>query len=63
MQGMLDHFAHTLIGMDPGRIEHIWQLLYRGHYFEGGKIAGAVISAVEIALWDLLGKSLGGSGL
>lgn len=59
MQGMLDHFAPTLIGRDPGRIEHIWQQLYRGHYFEGGKIAGAVISAVDIALWDLLGKSLG----
>lgn len=59
MLGMLEHFAHTLIGQDPGRIEHIWQLLYRGHYFEGGKIAGAVVSAVDIALWDLLGKSLG----
>lgn len=58
MQGMLDHFADILIGMDPRRIEHIWQLLYRGAYFEGGKIVGAVISAVDIALWDILGKSL-----
>lgn len=58
MQGMLDHFADILIGMDPRRIEHIWQLLYRGAYFEGGKIGGAVISAVDIALWDILGKSL-----
>ncbi|MGI8482746.1 MAG: mandelate racemase/muconate lactonizing enzyme family protein [Thermomicrobiales bacterium] len=58
MQGMLEHFADILIGMDPRRIEHIWQLLYRGAYFEGGKIVGAVISAVDIALWDILGKSL-----
>ena len=58
MQGMLDHFGDILIGMDPRRIEHIWQLLYRGAYFEGGKIVGAVISAVDIALWDILGKSL-----
>ncbi|MBA2277438.1 MAG: mandelate racemase/muconate lactonizing enzyme family protein [Chloroflexia bacterium] len=59
MQGMLDHFAHGLVGEDPRRIEHTWQLLYRGAYFEGGKITAAVISAIDIALWDILGKSLG----
>ena len=59
MQGMLEHFSHTLLGQDPTRIEHLWQMLYRGHYFEGGKIAGAVVAAVDIALWDILGKSLG----
>ncbi|MGB3305046.1 MAG: mandelate racemase/muconate lactonizing enzyme family protein [Thermomicrobiales bacterium] len=58
MQGMLEHYADLIVGMDPRRIEHIWQLLYRGAYFEGGKIAGAVISAIDIALWDILGKSL-----
>jgi len=36
MQGMSDDFAQFLVGMDPRRIEHIWQTLYRGHYFEGG---------------------------
>ena len=59
MQGMLDHFKRFLIGEDPRRIEHLWQTMYRGAYFEGGKIAGATISAIDIALWDILGKSLG----
>jgi galactonate dehydratase len=59
MQGALEHFARILIGMDPRRIEHIWQRLYRGHYFEGGKIIGATISAIDIALWDILGQALG----
>lgn len=58
MQGMLEHLSRFLIGEDPGRIEHIWQTCYRGAYFEGGKILGAVISAIDIALWDILGKSL-----
>jgi galactonate dehydratase len=58
MQGMLDHFGQALVGQDPRRIEHIWQQLYRGAYFEGGKISAAVISAVDIALWDILGKWL-----
>jgi galactonate dehydratase len=59
MQGMLDHFATQLIGQDPLRIEHIWQQLYRGAYFEGGTILAAAVSAVDIALWDILGKHLG----
>lgn len=59
MQGMLDHFARQLIGQDPLRIEHIWQQLYRGAYFEGGTVLAAVVSAVDIALWDILGKHLG----
>lgn len=59
MQGMVEHIAHFLVGMDPRRIEHIWQTIYRGAYFEGGKILGAVASAVDLALWDILGQSLG----
>ncbi len=59
MQGMLDHFAQFLIGQDPRRIEHIWQTCYRGAYFEGGKILAATLSAIDIALWDILGQSLG----
>ncbi len=58
MDGMLSHFRQALIGQDPRRIEHIWQQLYRGAYFEGGKITAAVVSAVDIALWDILGKWL-----
>ena len=59
MQGMLDHLAQYLNGQDPRRIERHWQAMYRGHYFEGGKILGAVVSAVDIALWDILAQSLG----
>ena len=58
MQGMLDHFATQLIGQDPRRIEHIWQQLYRGAYFEGGTVLAATVSAIDIALWDILGKHL-----
>ncbi len=59
MGGLLDHFRGFLVGMDPRRIEHIWQRMYRSQYFEGGKIEGAVIAAVDIALWDILGQALG----
>ena len=59
MQGMLEHFRGFLLGEDPRRIEHLWQTMYRGAYFEGGTIVAATISAVDIALWDILGKWLG----
>ena len=47
-----------LIGADPWDIEFLWQLMYRKTMAFGRKGIGMVaISAVDIALWDLLGKS------
>ena len=57
--GMIEHFAQFLVGMDPRRIENIWQALYRCQYFEGGTVMAAAVSAIDIALWDILAKSLG----
>ena len=57
--GMIDHLAQFLVGMDPRRIEHIWQTVYRSQYFEGGTVQAAALSAIDIALWDILARSLG----
>lgn len=47
-----------LIGADPWNTEFLWQLMYRKTMAFGRKgIAMAAISAVDIALWDILGKS------
>jgi L-rhamnonate dehydratase len=47
-----------LIGADPWESEFLWQHMYRKTMAFGRKgIAMAAISAVDIALWDLLGKS------
>ncbi len=59
MAGMVEHLSRWLIGEDPRRIEHHWQTCYRTGYFEGGNILTAALSAIDIALWDILGKSLG----
>jgi galactonate dehydratase len=48
-----------LLGRDPTNIEGIWQSLYRVPRWRGGPILNSAISAIEIALWDICGKSLG----
>jgi len=49
-----------LIGEDPSRIEYIWQKLYSGFNSLGSLgFVSALISGVDIALWDLRGKALG----
>jgi L-alanine-DL-glutamate epimerase-like enolase superfamily enzyme len=57
--GAMEHFKQLLIGQDPMRSEHIWQLLFRGGFFPAQNILTSAISAIDIALWDIKGKALG----
>ncbi|MET0180482.1 MAG: bifunctional D-altronate/D-mannonate dehydratase, partial [Novosphingobium sp.] len=51
-----DHVVPCLIGMDPRRIEDIWQYLYRGAYWRRGPVTMRAIAAVDVALWDIKAK-------
>ena len=51
-----DHVAPALVGMDPRRIEDIWQFLYRGAYWRRGPVTMRAIAAVDVALWDIKSK-------
>jgi galactonate dehydratase len=59
VMGAIEHFRPILIGQDPFRIEHMWQVLYRGGFFPAQRVLTAAISAIDIALWDIKGKALG----
>ena len=55
--GAVEDITQLLIGEDPRRIEHLWQMMYRQHFWHGnGIVRGTAISGIDIALWDILGK-------
>jgi mannonate dehydratase len=54
-----DHLIPNLIGRDAGRIEDTWQFFYRGAYWRRGPVTMTAIAAVDMALWDILGKMSG----
>ena len=50
----------VLVGEDPLQIERLWHVMYRATYHYGrGGVALHVISAIDMALWDIAGKVAG----
>jgi L-alanine-DL-glutamate epimerase-like enolase superfamily enzyme len=51
------HFERFLIGADPRDTNNLFEQMYRGAMFYGRKgLPIAVISVIDLALWDLLGN-------
>ena len=69
-EGTLNSFSSTVrtaiseleshfIGTDPFHVERLYKQMHRDVYSDGGQIHGAAIAAIEVACWDIVGKSLG----
>ena len=55
--GAIEDLAELLIGEDPTRVEHLWQMMYRQHFWHGhGIVRSTAIAGIDIALWDIVGK-------
>ena len=53
-------FEEILKGADPMRRERIWWDVFRRHaVLHTGPIATPVLSAIDMACWDIAGKALG----
>jgi galactonate dehydratase len=58
--GMIRQLNELLVGDDPTKIESLWHKTFRAFTYMGSRGAAShVVSGVDIALWDILGKSRG----
>ena len=52
-----EHYSSLVVGEDPFDYAYIWEKMYRRTHAWGRKGIGMVaISAIDIAIWDLIGK-------
>ena len=60
-RALLDHYKQFLIGEDPFAYRRIWANMWQPKIVGRRGISTQVISAIDIALWDLMGKATGKS--
>jgi L-alanine-DL-glutamate epimerase-like enolase superfamily enzyme len=52
-----DGLASLIVGENPLEVERLWYKMYRGSIYYGRRgVAIQAISAIDIALWDIMGK-------
>lgn len=57
VQAAVHEMRGILVGEDPTRIEAHWQVMRRSSFLRGGPVLSSALAAVDIALWDIVGKS------
>ena len=55
---IVEDMGQFLTGWDPTKIELIWHTLFRNCYWKPSAHVMMALSGIEMALWDILGKSL-----
>ena len=55
----VEQCAGMLIGEDPSRIDHLWQMMMRGYFYPAGREKLDALGALDLALWDIKGKAVG----
>src|SRR5579859_7830649 len=55
----IEQCAGRLIGKDPQYIEKLWQDMYRSFFYPPGREKMHGLGALDLALWDIKGKTLG----
>lgn len=54
-----DLLAPIVIGQDPFEVERLWQSMFRVFTGKAGGVLLEAVAAVDIALWDIMGKAAG----
>jgi len=58
LSGCVEDLKRLIIGRNPFEIEKMRFEVYRDIYWKGGPVLMSAISGIEMALWDIMGKSL-----
>ena len=59
VEGMIKDLKPYVVGVDPQRIEFLWQSCFRRKFQRGGPSTGSAIAGIDQALWDIKGKMAG----
>jgi galactonate dehydratase len=59
LKSSVEELTRFLLGKDPTCIADHYEKMYRDAFWVGGTMLSSAISAVEAAMWDILGKSVG----
>lgn len=55
--GAIEDLTPLLVGEDPTCVEHLWQMMWRQHFWHGsGVTRSTAIAGIDLALWDIVGK-------
>ena len=57
--GAVADLEPLILGQDPRRIEHLFQIMYRHPFFRAGVEGMSALSGIEQACWDIAGKAAG----
>ncbi|MCP3387807.1 galactonate dehydratase [Bradyrhizobium sp. CCGB12] len=57
--GAVEDLAPLLLGRDPRDIEQLVRVMKKQSFWRLGVIGTSAVSGIELALWDIFGKSLG----
>ena len=59
VEAAIHELAPMYRGIDPFQPELILQRMYRDMYGDGGQLHKHAVAAIEVACWDIMGKTLG----
>ncbi|HET6469339.1 MAG TPA: mandelate racemase/muconate lactonizing enzyme family protein, partial [Geminicoccaceae bacterium] len=59
VEAAVHHLAgRYVIGSTAFEIERLWRDMFRNEFARGGPVVNSAIGAIEMALWDIVGKAL-----
>lgn len=54
----VNEVQRAVMADQSSEIEHIWQKTWRMGFYRGGPVFMSALAGIDIALWDLKGKSI-----